>query len=361
MSKKALITGISGQDGVFLSKFLFENGYDVHGIIRRSSQDALNMSQNNRPFLTLHYGDLQDFSSLMDIVLNIKPDEVYNLAAQSHVGISFKNPEYTCDVTGMGAVRMLNACHLGQNILKKQIRYYQASSSEQFGKVKATPQNEETPFHPRSPYACAKVFAHHSVVNYREAYGMHASCGILFNHESELRGDDFVTRKITKGVASIITRKIDSIWLGNLDARRDWGYAGDYVEAMWLMLQQDQPDDYVIATGINNSVREFVQMSFAEVGVIIQWHGEGIDEVAVVESVNNTSVEWLIGKTVVKISPEFYRPSEVDKLIGDASKARRVLKWCPKTSLKSMITKMIKTDLELLGYNGTLNIDHSWQ
>lgn len=356
MNKTALITGISGQDGVFLSNFLFEKGYSVHGIVRRSSQDAVNMSKNNRKFLTLHYGDLQDSSSLTEIILKVKPDEVYNLAAQSHVGISFKNPEYTCDVTGMGAVRMLNCTHVAEEILNKKIRYYQASSSEQFGKVRATPQNELTPFHPRSPYACAKVFAHHAVVNYREAYGMHASCGILFNHESELRGDDFVTRKITKAVADILLKRQNYMVLGNMDARRDWGYAGDYVEAMWLMLQQDKPDDYVIATGQNNSVREFVQMSFAEIGAIIQWHGEGIDEEAVVESVSHSGLDWMIGKTVVRISKEFYRPSEVDKLIGDASKARRELGWEPKTSLKNIVSIMIRNDL---GEYATLNTNHS--
>lgn len=322
--RKALITGITGQDGSYLAEFLLGKGYEVHGVVRRSSSFSTGRIEHiyldeNLPSgrLQLHYADLNDASSLQRVLARVEPDEVYNLAAQSHVRISFDIPENTVEVAGVGTLRLLEAIrNLGLSP-----RFYQASSSEMFGKAVQVPQNESTPFHPRSPYACAKVFAHHITVNYRESYGLHASCGILFNHESPRRGENFVTRKITRGLTRIKLGLQPKLLLGNLEARRDWGYAADYVEAMWLMLQQDQPDDYVIATGETHSVREF------------------LDEVAAV-----LEMDW---RPYVEIDPRYFRPAEVELLQGDASKARERLGWVPRTSFKELVRIMVEADLEL--------------
>jgi GDPmannose 4,6-dehydratase len=319
--KKALITGIAGQDGSFLAELLIEKGYEVHGIVRRSS--SLNTARldhlytdphEGHPKLRLHYGDLGDSTSLVTIIRNVEPDELYHLGAQSHVGVSFEMPEYTSDVTGTGTIRLLDAIRTaGVNT-----RFYQASSSEMFGSA-PPPQNELTPFHPRSPYACAKVFAYHATVNYREAYGMHASNGILFNHESERRGETFVTRKITRAVAAIAAGKQEYLYLGNLDAKRDWGFAGDYVEGMWRMLQQDEPDDYVLATGEAHTVREFCELAFDHVGL-----------------------DW---EKYVRIDERYMRPSEVDHLLGDASKAQAGLGWKPVLSFSELVRRMVDADV----------------
>ena len=322
--KKALITGITGQDGSYLAEFLLARGYQVHGLVRRSSAFGTGRIEHiyldeHLPTdgLQLHYGDLNDASSLQRVLARVAPDEIYNLGAQSHVRISFDIPEYTVEVAGVGTLRLLEAIrNLGMTP-----RFYQASSSEMFGKVAEVPQTERTPFHPRSPYACAKVFAHQITVNYRESYGLHASCGILFNHESPRRGENFVTRKITRSLARIKLGLQPKLFLGNLDARRDWGHAADYVEAMWLMLQQEAPDDYVIATGETHSVREF------------------LDEVAAV-----LDMDWT---QFVGVDPRYYRPAEVDILLGDASKAKRVLGWTPKTTFKELVRLMAEADLEL--------------
>jgi GDPmannose 4,6-dehydratase len=324
--KRAIITGITGQDGSYLAEFLLAKGYEVHGIVRRASTvnreriDHLRSSaEPHRPALHLHYGDLGDSPSLSRLVREVKPDEVYNLAAQSHVGISFAIPEFTVDATGTGAVRLLEA--IRQAGLTKSARFYQASSSEMFGAATEVPQHERTAFHPRSPYACAKVMAHWLTVNYREAYGMHASSGILFNHESPRRGENFVTRKITRAVGRIKLGLQDKLSLGNLEARRDWGYAGEYVEAMWLMLQQDTPDDYVVATGETHSVQDFLEAAFAHVG--LDWRAHVVHDA------------------------QFDRPAEVDLLLGDASKARRQLGWEPKTRMKGLAALMVDADLRL--------------
>ena len=325
MAKRALITGITGQDGSYLAEFLLGKGYEVHGIIRRASSfntgrlDPIyedRHSGQNR--LTLHYGDLSDASALSRLVAKIQPEEVYNLAAQSHVRVSFDSPEYTSDITATGAVRLLEA--IRETGIKP--RFYQASSSEMYGKVQDIPQKETTPFYPRSPYGCAKVFAFWVTVNYRESYGMHASNGILFNHESPRRGETFVTRKITRALAHIQAGLQDKVYLGNLDAKRDWGYAKEYVEAMWLMLQQPEPDDYVIATGETHSVREFLEVAFAHAGLDWQQH--------------------------VAIDERYYRPAEVDLLIGDSSKAKRKLGWEPKTKFTELVKLMVDADIELL-------------
>lgn len=324
--KKALVTGITGQDGSYLAEFLLEKGYEVHGLIRRSS--SFNTERIDHLYrdphlkgarLFLHYGDLTDSRSLYHLFRKVNPTEVYNLAAQSHVRVSFDIPEYTADVTALGTIRLLDAL-LDSGI---QARFYQASSSEMYGKVQAVPQSEETPFYPRSPYACAKVYAHYQTVNYREAYGIHASCGILFNHESPRRGETFVTRKITRGLANIVAKRQNELFLGNLDAKRDWGYAPDYVEAMWMMLQMDQPDDYVIAMGETHSVKEFLTEAFSLVGL-----------------------DW---QEFVKIDPKYYRPTEVDLLIGDAKKANEKLKWKPRTSFKKLVEIMVRADLKEAG------------
>jgi len=333
--KRALITGITGQDGSYLTELLLTKGYEVHGIVRRASTFNTNRIDHiyedphwaKRP-VRLHYGDLTDASCLTKIMQDTRPHEVYNLAAQSHVRVSFDMPIFTVDTAGMGALKVLDAVRSFQHSSGEQVRYYQASSSEQFGKVVETPQKETTPFYPRSPYACAKVFAHWITVNYRESYGMHASCGILFNHESPRRGETFVTRKITRGVGRIKLGLQKKLWLGNLDSKRDWGFAGDYVEAMWLMMQQEKPDDYVIATGKTISVREFCELAFAHVG--------------------------LDYKDFVEFDPRYLRPAEVDLLLGDPTKAMKKLGWKPKTSVEQLAKMMVDTDLEIARREKTL-------
>lgn len=341
MKKRALITGITGQDGSYLAEFLLEKGYEVHGIIRRTSTmntgriDHLhNPEENKENKIFLHYGDLSDTPSLFDLIKKIKPDEIYNLAAQSHVGISFKQPEYTTEVTGVGVIRLLEAVRASN----PKIKVYQASSSEMFGKARETPQTENTPFHPRSPYGCAKVLAYWIIRNYREAYGMFTVNGILFNHESPRRGRNFVTRKISRNLAEIKLGKKDMLFLGNMDAKRDWGYAKDYVEAMWLMMQQEKPEDYVVATGETHTVREFVEVCAEELGFDIEWRGEGTDEVGVDKST---------GKTIIAVDPEYFRPAEVELLKGDASKIKAI-GWEPKTTFKDLAKLMVKEDMEML-------------
>ena len=318
--KRALITGITGQDGSYLTDLLLAEGYEVHGLVRRSSTRSLERIEHGDGELFLHHGDLTDGAGLARVVRSVAPDEVYNLGAQSHVHVSFAQATYTADVTGAGVTRLLEAVRDTQESAGKAIRFYQASSSEMFGKVAETPQRETTPFHPRSPYGCAKVYAHCQTVNYREAYGLHASCGILFNHESPRRGEEFVTRKIAKAVAKIVTGKQDTLRLGNLDAKRDWGFAGDYVHAMWLMLQQPTPDDYVIATGETHTVREFCQAAFGMFGMDYHKH--------------------------VVCDPAMHRPAEVDLLLGDASKARRVLGWTPTVTFRDLVTMMVDAELK---------------
>jgi len=329
MTKTALITGIAGQDGSFLAELLLDKGYEVHGIVRRSS--SLNTDRIDHLYedphesdtrLHLHYGDLGDSTSLVTILRQVEPDELYHLGAQSHVQVSFQLPEYTADVTGTGTIRLLDAIRTAG----VDTRFYQASSSEMFGSA-PPPQSEDTPFHPRSPYACAKVFSFHTTVNYREAYGLHASNGILFNHESERRGETFVTRKISRAVAAIVAGQQEHLYLGNLDAKRDWGFAGDYVEAMWLMLQQDEPDDYVIATGEAHSVREFCQLAFDHVGL-----------------------DW---EHYVRTDERYLRPSEVDHLLGDATKAKEQLGWKPELSFEDLVARMVDADLRAHGIGGT--------
>jgi GDPmannose 4,6-dehydratase len=348
--KTALITGITGQDGAYLAEFLLKKGYTVHGIKRRSS--IFNTQRidhiyedphvNNQHFI-LHYGDLTDASNLIRIIQEVQPDEIYNLGAQSHVKVSFETPEYTADVDAIGTLRILEAVRLLG--LTKKTRIYQASTSELYGLVQEVPQSEKTPFYPRSPYAVAKQYAYWITVNYREAYGMFACNGILFNHESPIRGETFVTRKITRAVAKIALGLQNKLYLGNLDARRDWGHAQDYVEAMWLMLQQDQPEDFVIATGETTSVREFVRMAFKEIGVELSFDGEGAEEVGVV--VDSWHPEFPIerGRTVVAVDPRYYRPTEVELLIGDPAKAKEKLGWQPKHKLQSLVEEMVAYDI----------------
>lgn len=349
--KKALITGITGQDGAYLAELLLKKGYEVHGIKRRSS--LFNTERIDSLYedphipdrqLFLHYGDMTDTSNLVRIIQEVQPDEIYNLAAMSHVKVSFEMPEYTADVDGIGTLRILEAVRfLG---LSAKTRIYQASTSELYGSVQAIPQNERTPFYPRSPYGVAKLYAYWITVNYREAYNMFACNGILFNHESPLRGETFVTRKITRAVAKIALQLQDTLYLGNLDAKRDWGHAKDYVNAMWLMLQQDKPDDFVIATGITTSIRDFVRMAFREIGIELNFMGTGDSEIAVVESCKG---EYSLpeGKVVLRIDPNYYRPTEVDLLIGDASKAKERLGWEIKYSLSEMISEMVNADILL--------------
>ena len=342
--KKALITGITGQDGAYLAELLLGKGYEVHGIKRRASQ--LNTERIDHLYqdpheddvrLTLHYGDLVDSTNLIRIVQDVQPDEVYNLAAQSHVRVSFDTPEYTSDVDGLGTLRLLEAIRiLG---LESTCRFYQASSSELFGKVQESPQSETTPFYPRSPYGVAKLYAFWIVKNYRESYGMHASNGILFNHESPLRGETFVTRKITRAVARIKLDMHDCLHLGNLDAQRDWGHARDYVEGMWRMLQQDTPDDYVLATGVTTTIREFATMAFAEAGIQVSWRSQGLDE----EGYCPES-----GHVLVKVDPRYFRPAEVDVLIGNASKAQAQLGWKATCTLQELCREMVQADLKLI-------------
>lgn len=350
--KKALITGVTGQDGSYLAELLLDKGYEVHGLKRRSSLfntdriDHLYQDPHEKNVkFALHYGDLTDATNLIRVIQEIQPDEIYNLAAQSHVKVSFETPEYTANADGVGALRILEAVRLLG--LEKKSRIYQASSSEMYGKVQATPQDENTPFYPRSPYAVAKLFAYWITVNYREAYGMYAVNGILFNHESPLRGETFVTRKITRGIARVILGLQDKIYLGNLDAKRDWGHARDYVEAMWLMLQQPIAEDYVIATGITTSVREFLMLAFREAGVEIAFRGKEEKETAIVTSIAGDHIDLKPGTEVVAVDPKYYRPTEVDILIGDASKAREQLGWSPSYDLEALVKEMVQSDIEL--------------
>lgn len=343
MRKKALITGITGQDGAYLAEFLLNKGYEVHGIRRRTSLfntdriDHLYRDPHDRDArMFLHYGDMTDSMSLVRVMQQIQPDEVYNLAAQSHVAVSFEEPEYTANADAIGTLRLLDSIRiLG---FEKKTKFYQASTSELYGKVQKIPQNEETPFYPRSPYAVAKLYAYWITVNYRESYGLFACNGILFNHESPLRGETFVTRKITCGMARISLGMQDCLYLGNLDAMRDWGHARDYVEMQWLMLQQDTPEDYVIATGMQYSVRDFLMAVAKKLGMSLEWRGKGIDEYAV-----DTST----GRTVVKVDREYFRPAEVDTLLGDPSKAKRKLGWAPKISFEELVSEMVDTDYRL--------------
>lgn len=351
MSKKALITGVTGQDGAYLSALLLEKGYEVHGIKRRASSfntdriDHLYQDphQANRNFI-LHYGDLSDSTNLVRIVQEVQPDEIYNLGAMSHVKVSFEMPEYTGSVDGLGATRLLEAIRLLD--LTKKTRFYQASTSELYGLAQETPQTETTPFYPRSPYAIAKLYAYWMTVNYREAYGIFACNGILFNHESPVRGETFVTRKITRAVARISLGLQQKIYLGNLDAKRDWGHARDYVEGMWRILQQPKAEDFVLATGITTSVREFVQMAFNEIGVELLFEGKGIEEVARVSRVLKPDCKLSVGTEVVAIDPRYFRPTEVELLLGDATKARTKLGWEPRYSLQEMCSEMVQADVE---------------
>jgi GDPmannose 4,6-dehydratase len=341
--KTALISGVTGQDGAYLSEFLLNKGYAVHGVKRRSSSfnteriDHLYQDphEENKRFF-LHYGDLTDTSNLVRIIQEVKPDEIYNLGAQSHVQVSFEVPEYTADVDGVGTLRLLEAIRIFG--MEKKVRFYQASTSELFGKVQEIPQKETTPFYPRSPYGVAKLYAYWIVVNYRESYGMYACNGILFNHESPIRGETFVTRKITRAAARIKLGLQDKLYMGNIDTKRDWGYAGDYVELMWLMLQQEKAEDYIMATGITTTVRDFITMSFSELGIKLNWEGRGIDE---------KGIDTSTGKILVEIDPRYFRPAEVDILIGDPSKAVSQLGWKPKVQLSELVKMMIAHDKTL--------------
>lgn len=372
--KKALITGITGQDGSFLAEFLLEKGYEVHGIIRRSSSfntariDHLYQDPHVKNVrLFLHYGDLTDSTNLIRLLQQIQPDEIYNLGAQSHVKVSFETPEYTANSDALGTLRLLEAIHLLG--LDKKVKFYQASTSELFGKVQEIPQRETTPFYPRSPYAVAKLYAYWITVNYREAYGIFACNGILFNHESERRGETFVTRKITRAVTRILVGTQEKLYLGNLNAKRDWGYAKDYVRGMWLMLQQSEPDDYVLATGETHSVREFCERAFGELGIQLEWIGKGIYEKGIVKSIdkdktfdyiqklkakhpdlNNFKLDLShlkVGDVIIEVDPRYFRPTEVDILIGDYSKAREKLGWKPEITFEKLVKIMVENDLDL--------------
>ena len=342
MTKKvALITGITGQDGAYLAEFLLDKGYEVHGIKRRAS--SFNTSRIDHLYrdphekgrdLTLHYGDMTDSTNLIRIVQEVQPDEIYNLAAQSHVQVSFDSPEYTANADGIGVLRLLEAIRiLG---MEKKTKFYQASTSELFGKVQETPQKETTPFYPRSPYAAAKLYAYWICVNYREAYGMFACNGILFNHESPLRGETFVTRKITRAVSRISMGLQEKLYLGNMDSKRDWGHAKDYIEGMWRILQQDEPEDFVLATGVTTKVRDFVEMAFKHVNIEIRWEGTGVDE---------KGIDTKTGKVLVEVDPRYFRPTEVDLLLGDSAKAREKLGWKPKYDLEALVKDMMESDL----------------
>ncbi|MBI5102996.1 MAG: GDP-mannose 4,6-dehydratase [Nitrospirae bacterium] len=350
--KTALITGITGQDGAYLAEFLLSKGYMVHGIKRRASLfntqrvDHLYLDPHEgHPRFFMHYGDLTDATNLIRIIQETQPAEIYNLAAQSHVQVSFETPEYTANSDALGTLRLLEALRI-LNMTKK-VKFYQASTSELYGKAQEIPQSETTPFYPRSPYAVAKLYAYWIVVNYREAYGMHASNGILFNHESPVRGETFVTRKITMAVGRIILGLQKKLYLGNLDAKRDWGYAGDYVEAMWRMLQQKTPGDYVIATGNTNSVREFAEMAFKEAGLLIAWSGKGVREVGKVTAILNKRSKVRAGEVVVAIDPRYHRPTEVDLLLGDPSKAEKKLGWKATVMLPELVSMMVTADMKL--------------
>lgn len=343
-TKTALITGVTGQDGAYLSHLLLGKGYKVHGVKRRSSsfntgriEDIYQDPHTEDPRFVLHYGDMTDSTNLIRIVQETQPDEIYNLAAQSHVQVSFETPEYTSNADGTGTLRLLEAIRiLG---LEKKSRFYQASTSELYGLVQEVPQSEKTPFYPRSPYAAAKLYAYWIVVNYREAYGMHASNGILFNHESPLRGETFVTRKITRAVAAIHLGRQQKLYLGNLDAKRDWGHAREYVRGMWLMLQQDEPDDYVLATGTTTPVRDFVQWAFEDVGITLEWRGSGIDE---------KGIDTATGNVLVEVDPRYFRPTEVELLLGDPTKAKTRLGWEHETSVRDLAREMVRADLKVM-------------
>jgi GDPmannose 4,6-dehydratase len=356
--KKALITGVTGQDGAYLAKFLLEKGYEVHGIKRRSS--LFNTNRIDHIYKDLHeadvnfrlyYGDMTDSSNLIGIVQKVQPDEIYNLAAQSHVQVSFETPEYTANADALGTLRILEAVRmLG---LEKKTKVYQASTSELYGKVQETPQSETTPFYPRSPYAAAKLYAYWIIVNYREAYDMFACNGILFNHESPLRGETFVTRKITRAASRIVLGLQNKFYLGNINAKRDWGHAKDYIEAMWLMLQQDEPEDFVIATGKTTTVRDFVTLSFEKLGINLRYEGEGISEKGIVDSIDTSLLNTLeieqnlkVGDTVLEVDPIYFRPTEVELLLGDPSKAKEKLGWTPKRDLNDLVLDMIQYDLK---------------
>ena len=373
-NKTALITGITGQDGSYLAEFLLEKGYIVHGIKRRGSlfntqridhiyQDP--HIENNR--FKLHYGDLSDTSNLVRIIQETQPDEIYNLGAMSHVAVSFESPEYTADVDAIGTLRILEAIRiLG---LEKKTRFYQASTSELYGLVQEIPQKETTPFYPRSPYAVAKLYAYWITVNYREAYGMYACNGILFNHESPRRGETFVTRKITRGLANIAQGLEECLYMGNMDALRDWGHAKDYVRMQWMMLQQEQPEDFVIATGVQYSVRQFIEWSAAELGIKLRFQGQGVDEVAIVESITGNKAPALKeGQIIVKIDPRYFRPTEVETLLGDPSKAKNKLGWVPEITVQKMCSEMVTYDLDEAkrqamlkanGYSVTVSVEQS--
>jgi GDPmannose 4,6-dehydratase len=350
--KKALITGITGQDGAYLAEFLIKKGYMVHGIRRRSSlfntQRVDHIYQDpheNEIKFKMHYGDLTDSANIISIIQEVQPDEIYNLGAMSHVKVSFEMPEYTANADGIGTLRILEAVRLLG--LTEKTKIYQASTSELYGLVQEVPQSEKTPFYPRSPYAAAKLYAYWITVNYREAYNMFAANGILFNHESPLRGETFVTRKITRGVARIAMGLQDKLYLGNMNAKRDWGHAKDYVEAMWLMLQQDKPEDFVIATGVTTMVRDFVRMAFIELGITLEFKGEGIDETAIVKNCSNPEFQIEIGKEVVAIDKRYFRPTEVELLIGDPTKANKKLGWIPKYDLQMLVSEMVVSDVDL--------------
>lgn len=372
LSKKALITGITGQDGSYLAEFLLERGYEVHGIKRRSStfntQRIDHIYQDphieNKNFI-LHYGDLTDSSNLTRILKQVQPDEVYNLGAQSHVAVSFESPEYTADVDAIGTLRLLEAIRfLG---MEKKVKFYQASTSELYGEVQEIPQKETTPFHPRSPYAVAKMYAYWIVINYRESYGMYACNGILFNHESPRRGETFVTRKITRGLTNIAQGLEDCLYMGNIDALRDWGHARDYVRMQWMMLQQDQAEDFVIATGVQYSVRQFIIWSAKELGISLRFEGSGIDEVGIVESVEGDDAPNLnIGDVILRIDPRYFRPAEVETLLGDPAKAKEKLGWTPQITVQEMCSEMVIEDLNIAkrhallkthGYNLPISIE----
>ncbi|PVY42440.1 GDP-mannose 4,6-dehydratase [Pontibacter virosus] len=350
--KTALITGVTGQDGAYLAELLLSKGYKVHGVKRRSSMfnteriDHLYQDPHEKNInFKLHYGDLTDSTNLIRIIQETQPDEIYNLAAMSHVKVSFDTPEYTANADGLGTLRILEAIRiLG---LTKKTKVYQASTSELYGLVQAVPQTETTPFYPRSPYAVAKLYAYWITVNYREAYGMFACNGILFNHESPLRGETFVTRKITRAAARIAMGLQDGLYLGNLDAKRDWGHAKDYVEAMWRILQQDEPEDFVIATGVTTTVRDFIRMAFGHVGIELEFKGEGVDEKGYVVACNNPEYQLEIGKEVVCVDPNYFRPTEVELLIGDATKSKEKLGWVPKYDLQALVTDMMQHDIQL--------------
>jgi len=361
MKKKALITGITGQDGAYLAEFLLKKGYEVHGIKRRTSLfntdriDHLYQDPHveERNFI-LHHGDMTDSSSLIHILSKVRPDELYNLAAQSHVAVSFEEPEYTADSDGLGTLRLLEAIRiLG---LEEKTKFYQASTSELYGKVQEVPQTEKTPFYPRSPYAVAKLYSYWIVVNYREAYNLFACNGILFNHESPARGETFVTRKITRALARIVLGLQECTFLGNMNAKRDWGHARDYVEMQWLMLQQEKPDDFVIASGEQHSVRQFVEQAATELGITLRWEGEGVDEIGIVDGfspLNDSNGEKLkikgpeVGQVIVRIDPRYFRPTEVESLLGDPSKAKKELGWQPKISFEDLVKEMVLADLEV--------------